>query len=278
MSTPYVILTALSGIGALAVLGLLTLLVHLPLRLATLRDSACAAERRRLAREMHDGLAQDLASLGYAVDALAAGSRSTEDRVRLEQLRGRITALVAETRCSLAGLRIAVDEDLGLAGALRMLAASLTDVSGVAIEVAVHDEGPDGRSDRLTAEAEGELFRIAQEALNNAVKHAHASLIRVDGLLRGAGAELTIGDDGVGFQGPRRGSHGLAVMHERAALIGATLSLGNGPTGGFRVTVSLPAERPGRRNSGPVDVPLAREATSLSIPSSSTSALREVLR
>lgn len=269
MSAPYAVLTAVSGLGALAVLALVLLLVRLPLRLAALRDSACAAERRRLAREMHDGLAQELASLGYAVDALTAAAHSAEDRARLEELRARITALVAETRCSLAGLRVAVGAGLGLAGAVQLLAASLSDVSGVPIEVAIEDDGAGGRSGRLTAEAEGELFRITQEALNNAVKHADASLIRVDAVLDGSGAHLTVTDDGRGFQGPRRGSHGLAVMHERAELIGATLTLGNLVTGGFRVTVSLPAERTRRRGSTSVDVPLARSATSLALPSAS---------
>lgn len=278
MSGAYLALMAVSGIGGLAVLALLLLLVRLPLRFAALRDSTCAAERRRLAREMHDGLAQELASLGYAVDALAATAQSAEDRIRLEDLRGRITSLVAETRCSLAGLRIAVGKELGLASALEVLAASLTDVCGVPIEVAVEDDGARGRSGRLTAEAEGELFRITQEALNNAVKHSHASLIRVDGVLHGAGAHLAISDDGQGFQGPRRGSHGLAVMHERATLIGAILTLGNLATGGFRVAVSLPAERVGRRRgSNSVDVPLARSATSLTLPSA-TSPLLEILR
>lgn len=276
MSTSYAVLTAISGLGALAVLALVLLLVRLPLRLAALRDAACAAERRRLAREMHDGLAQELASLGYAVDALAAAAHSAEDRVRLEDLRSRITALVAETRCSLAGLRIAVGEDIGLAAAVQLLAASLSDVSGVPIEVAVEDDGARGRCSMLTAEAEGELFRITQEALNNAVKHSDASLIRVDGVLDGTGAQLTVTDDGHGFQGPRRGSHGLSVMHERAELIGATLSLGNLVTGGFRVTVSLPAARTGRRGSSRVDVPLARSATSLRLPSPTSPPLESV--
>jgi len=255
MSTPYVALAAVSILGALALLGLVALVVRLPLRLAAQRDAACAAERRRLAREMHDGLTQELASLGYLVDALAVGA-TPEDRDRLHLLRQRITAMVAEARRSLVGLRLGVDEG-GLRPALETLAAGLTELGGVPIEVTIVDT-PAGRLARRSPAVDGELFRIAQEALNNAIKHAAASRIRVEGELCGTSARLTITDDGHGFRGRRHGSHGLSVMHERARLIGATLTLGNVPGGGFRVTVTLPAERLGRRGEPPLVVPNPR--------------------
>lgn len=265
MSGAYAALAVVSTVGAVALLGLAVLLVRLPLQLSAQRAAACEAERRRLAREMHDGLAQDLAGLGYLVDALAAGARDVDDRNRLEQLRRRITGLVAETRCSLVGLRVGVEEGRGLEPALETLAAALSDLSGVPIQVSVTAD-PDDPA-RLSPDAEGELFRIAQEALNNAIKHAGASLIRVDGVIRGAGVELTVTDDGAGFRGHRKGSHGLAVMQERARLVGATLCLTNVPDGGFRVAVTLPAERTGRRGSAPVGIPAPRsESPSVEVP------------
>lgn len=257
MTGSYIALGMVSALGGFAVLGLAVLLVRLPLHVSAQRAAACEAERRRLGREMHDGLAQELAALGYVIDALAAGARDIDDRVQLEQLRRRVTSLVAETRCSLAGLRLGVDDGLG--PALETLAAGLTEAGGIPIEVDVVDAGAStGRPSRRTPEIDGELLRIAQEALNNAVKHAAATTIRVEGELRGDTAHLTITDDGRGFQGHRHGSHGLAVMQERARLIGATLSLGNAPGGGFRVAVSLPAERSGRRRGATVVVPGAR--------------------
>ncbi|MEP9380982.1 sensor histidine kinase [Nocardioides sp. KR10-350] len=212
--------------------------VHLDTALlfAAFRDSATTEERRRLAREMHDGMAQDLASLGYLVDALSAGG--PVDPARLHVVRERISAIVTEVRRSLVNLRTSVAPGESLGAALSSVARSLSEVSGVPIHVTL-----DEHTDRLRPEIEGELLRIAQEAMNNAVKHARASGIDVHCQVRAPAARITVKDDGQGFQGPRRGSHGLSIMRERARLIGADLDLGPTPGGGFTVTVSLPAPR-----------------------------------
>ncbi|MEX0427432.1 sensor histidine kinase [Nocardioides sp. DS6] len=216
--------------------------VHLDTALlfAAFRDSATTEERRRLAREMHDGVAQDLASLGYFVDALAAGGPVAPERLQI--LRERISAIVAEVRRSLVSLRTNVGASESLGAALGTLARNLAEVSGVPVHVTL-----DEHTDRLRPEVEGELFRIAQEALNNAVKHARARRIDVHCQVRAPEATITVTDDGLGFQGPRRGSHGLSIMRERAHLIGADLTLSDTPGGGLTVTVTVPAPRsPGR--------------------------------
>jgi len=217
--------------------------VHLDTALlfAAFRDSATTEERRRLAREMHDGVAQDLASLGYYVDALAADGPVAPER--LQVLRERISGIVAEVRRSLVSLRTSVGASESLGAALGTLARGLSEVSGVPVHVTL-----DEHTDRLRPEVEGELFRIAQEALNNAVKHARARRIDVHCQVRAPEATITVADDGLGFQGPRPGSHGLSIMRERAHLIGADLTLSDTPGGGLTVTVTVPAPRsPARR-------------------------------
>lgn len=211
--------------------------VHLDTALlfAAFRDSATAEERRRLAREMHDGVAQDIASLGYLVDALAAGAATPKQAELVAIVRDRITAIVAEIRRSLVNLRTSIGASESLGAAIASIARNLSEVSGVPIHV-IADE----TTDRLRPEVEGELFRIAQEAMNNAVKHARASAIEVHCQVRAPAAQITVADDGQGLQPGRRDSHGLQIMRERARLIGATLEIADRPTGGLAVSVTIP--------------------------------------
>ncbi|MEZ5097591.1 MAG: sensor histidine kinase [Nocardioides sp.] len=199
------------------------------------RDNATADERRRLAREMHDGVAQDIVYLGYLVDAVAADPASPEQAEQLQLLRDRITGVVAEVRRSVLTLRSSADGSESLGAAISTLARHLSDVSGVPIRVTVH-EG----TTRLRPEVEAELLRIAQEAMNNAVRHAQASRIDVQCLVEPPAAEITVLDDGRGLQGARVDSHGRQIMRERARLIGAELTVGNREEGGVQVCVRIP--------------------------------------
>lgn len=203
---------------------------------AAFRDAATADERRRLAREMHDGVAQDIVSLGYLVDALAAHPASAEQSERIEALREGITAVVAEVRRSLVSLRTNVGSSESLGSAIGSIARNLTEVSGVPIQVNLHE-----RATRLRPEVEAELLRIAQQAMTNAVRHACASRIDVHCQVHAPDALITVTDDGRGLQEPRSDSFGLEIMRERALLIGAVLSIGDSPTGGTVVTVRTPA-------------------------------------
>ncbi len=132
-----------------------------------LRDAATADERRRLAREMHDGVAQDIASLGYLVDALAAAPSSPQQAESLRRLRERITAVVSQVRLSVQTLRTDVQASESLGAAISGLARHLSDSSGIPIRVTV-----DERTARLRPEVEAELLRIAQESMTNAVRHS----------------------------------------------------------------------------------------------------------
>jgi signal transduction histidine kinase len=201
---------------------------------ATLRDRVTAGERRRLAREMHDGLAQDIASIGYLVDALAATSTTPDQAARVEALRARITAVVAEVRRSVVSLRNGIGDAPSLGAALGDVARSLTESSGVPVHLTL-----DERESRLRPEVEGELFRIAQQAVTNAVRHAGASSIDVHCRVRPPYGLITVSDDGCGLRPARPDSQGLDIMRERAALIGARLDVEPRLPHGTTVTVRL---------------------------------------
>lgn len=213
--------------------------VHLDTALlfAAFRDSATAEERRRLAREIHDGVAQDIASLGYLVDALRAGDNTPQQVERIDLLRDRITAVVAEIRRSVVTLRTTVGSAESLGAAIGSIARNLSEVSGVPIHVTL-----DEHTTRLRPEVEAELFRITQEAMNNAVRHAHADAIYVHCQVHAPAARITVADDGLGMQEAGPDSHGLGIMRERALLINAGLDLADIPGGGLSVTVRVPAE------------------------------------
>lgn len=211
---------------------------------ADFRASATADERRRLAREMHDGVAQDIASLGYLVDALAARPASPAQAEQLTLLRTRITAIVAEVRESVLTLRTAVGESESLGAAVGSVARHLSEVSGVPITVTL-----DEHTTRLPPQVEAELFRIAQEAMNNAVKHAEATSIDVVCQVYAPQARITVSDDGRGLQAARSDSHGMKIMRERAELVDGELTVTDTPAGGITVSVQVGAQR------GPTEVP-----------------------
>ena len=200
------------------------------------RDAATAEERRRLAREMHDGIAQDIASLGYLVDGVRPAS--PDQAAKLRTLRERITAVVGDVRRSVRTLRTEVGGSESLGTAIGGLARHLSESSGIPIQVTA-----DERTARLRPEVESELLRIAQESMNNAVRHARPSLIEVRCSVEAPGAEIVVQDDGHGMGTGRPDSWGLEIMRERALLIGADLTIEDVDPHGTVVAVRLPAPR-----------------------------------
>jgi signal transduction histidine kinase len=212
---------------------------------ASFRDAATAEERRRLAREMHDGIAQDIASLGYLVDGV--GPVSPEQEAKLRTLRERITAVVGEVRRSVRTLRTDPGGSESLGTAISGLARHLSESSGIPIQVTA-----DERTARLRPEVESELLRIAQESMNNAVRHARPSLVEVRCSVEAPGAEIVVQDDGSGMGTGRPDSWGLEIMRERALLIGADLTIEDAEPHGTLVTVRLPVPRNAdRRGTAP---------------------------
>jgi signal transduction histidine kinase len=234
-----------------------TLVDEVALRLETallfgeVRSIATSEERRRLAREIHDGIAQELASLGYAVDDLVAeastdGARPSPDAGlamanALRALRGEITRMVSELRLSIFDLRSEVRAQVGLGSALSDYVRAVSIGTAFSVHV-ILDEAPD----RLPIAVEAELLRIAQEAITNARKHASAEHLWVTCRVDPPFAHLRIDDDGRGMGTKRHDSFGLEVMRERAARLGGTLTIGSREPHGTFVDVRL-----GERRSHP---------------------------
>jgi signal transduction histidine kinase len=211
-------------------------IVHLDTALlfAAFRDAATVEERRRLAREMHDGVAQEIASLGYLVDDIVADLGKPDVALRLQVLRERLSAVVGEVRRSVRTLRTSVGENESLGTAIGSLARHLSGGSGVPIQVML-----DESTQRLRPEVEAELLRITQEAMNNAVRHSKASLIEVQCTVAPPRAEITIADDGRGITGRREDSHGLEIMAERARLVEAQFTVQRREPRGTVISVVL---------------------------------------
>ncbi len=210
----------------------------LPLETALLfseiRSLATTEERQRLAREIHDGIAQELASLGYVVDDLAARARFLPELAEdLTTLRSEITRLVTELRFSIFDLR----SEVASAGLGTTLSDHVRQV-GAGSQLTIHlvlDEGPA----RLRLETEAELLRIAQEAITNVRKHANAENLWVTCRVAAPHALLRVEDDGQGLGAGRIDSFGMEIMRERSSRIGAVLRVEPRRNGGTSVEVAL---------------------------------------
>lgn len=194
-------------------------------------------ERKRLRRDLHDGLGPALAGLTLRVDTLRNQLHLPHDRGLLE-LRADIQGTLLDVRRIVEGLRPPALDELGLPGALDQLAGRLSDDGQLAIEVSVT-----GRA--LPAAVEVAAYRIVQEALTNTVRHADAAHVSVSLQASEAVLDISIADDGIGTQRPRADGIGLLSMRERAEEIGGTLRCdavaGKGTTVLARLPLSAPA-------------------------------------
>lgn len=217
------------------------------------------AERRRLAGELHDGLGQELTALKIGLERLQAAA--LRDRSALAgSLAGPLAAAVeaaarslGETRRLSHLLRPRVLDDLGLVPALSWLARTVGEWTGVQVRVtteglggeeAGEGDGAPGGAGRLDPDAEILLFRVAQEALTNAVEHSGATAAEI--VLRRAGGRLilTVSDAGRGFEpATLAGAEGtgLAGMRDRVELFGGELTIDAVPGRGVEVTARVPA-------------------------------------
>ncbi|HET7688785.1 MAG TPA: histidine kinase [Nocardioidaceae bacterium] len=200
------------------------------------RSLATAEERQRLAREIHDGVAQEIASLGYVVDDLLASAGSDGQRRKLVSLRSELSRVVGELRLSIFDLRSEVASSLG--SALSEHVRQVGSRSPLTVHLTL-DEAPT----RLRPDVEVELLRIAQEAITNARKHSQAGNLWVDCRVRPPFARIEIKDDGQGLGPGRADSYGLRIMRERAERIGARLEVSDGenvdPALGTVVTITV---------------------------------------
>jgi len=201
-------------------------------------------ERRRVARDLHDGLAQQLAS---ALLELQVTQRLLEEdidkaRSELETVEKIIRSGLRETRDVIFNLRPPALDNLGLKAAVDNLAVQVEERTGLSVTVTVH-----GEEQQLEATMLSCVFRIIQEALNNVVKHAEATQAQVRIEFNPAFLAVRVVDNGKGFV-PEKGvakaaggEHlGLLGMRERAELIGAALRIKSTPGRGTRVELHLP--------------------------------------
>ena len=202
-------------------------------------------EKSRIARELHDELAQSLTAL--QMDVAWIKQRIPDDQpttvARLAKMETLLEQTVAATRRIAADLRPLMLDDLGLVPAVEWLAETFTQRNGIPCELAVNEPQLELPGAHATA-----VFRIVQESLNNVAKHAGAS--RVEVTIEHSGSELTLSirDDGSGFspQDPRKpASYGLLGLRERASLLGGEASITSAPGQGTRVDVRLPVGPPG---------------------------------
>ncbi|GLY18634.1 sensor histidine kinase [Kineosporia rhizophila] len=190
------------------------------------RRLATTDERMRLAREIHDGIAQDLASVGYALDDIRQNS-DPEVAQQVLTVREQLQAMVADLRMSIFDLRHGVNDTVGLGAALSEHAQRIAAQSDLAIHLSM-DESPK----RLPITVEVELLRIVQEAITNVRRHAQATNLWLTVAVEPPRAHITVIDDGRGLKPGRADSFGIQGMRERARRIGANLRVGPGPEGG----------------------------------------------
>jgi signal transduction histidine kinase len=197
-------------------------------------------ERRHIAQELHDGPVQTLIHLCRLIDDVESVPESGEPS-RLSDVRANVEGIITELRTIARGLRPSVLDDLGLVASI-----------GQVLSEAGHRKGIDtgfrviGTERRLPSPVELAVFRIAQEAITNAERHASARHVDVELCFETGGLQLLVTDDGVGFDpvdaaGGRSESLGLGGMTERALLIGSRLTVRSEPENGTTLELRVPA-------------------------------------
>lgn len=210
-------------------------------------QAAQERERTRLSRELHDEFGQSLAALQFDLTRLAEGD--SKDSAPSRSVRRLATSALATVerlfvslREMIEGLRPAVLEELGLVAAVESMAVKLGQQSKLSCQVLAD---PDMRASIRSVELEGALYRMTQELLMNIVRHAKAKSATVALRSVEGWVQLTVQDDGRGFQvdkALRKGRHGFQGIRERAELLGGRVEIQSAPSKGSCVTVSIPID------------------------------------
>jgi len=231
--------------------GPLALALHATALSAALQESrvnivaAREEERRRLRRDLHDGLGPVLTGIAFKADAARNTLPADPERASelLGQLRADTTAAITDIRRLVYGLRPPALDDLGLVESLRQQSARLAqrpDGGSMAVQLDAPEDLPP-----LPAAVEVAAYRIITEAMTNAARHSGATSILVKlALADGDGLSIEVSDDGAGPPSSWQAGFGLISMRERAAELGGSCEAGPSPDGGGRVTASLPLGHP----------------------------------
>ncbi len=202
------------------------------------------AERRRLARALHDQVGQSLTAMGINLDiirTLLPEDIPQELVSRLDDMRGLVTRTTKQVRQVMVDLRPEMLDDYGILAALHWSAERFARRTGISIKV----EGKEAAS-RLPMHVENVLYRVAQEALTNVAKHAQATRVTMNLRVDSDMVYLVVTDDGVGFTpghltDPDEGQHwGLDLMAERVEGMGGRFYLESAPGQGTRIKVEVP--------------------------------------
>jgi signal transduction histidine kinase len=201
-------------------------------------------ERKRIARELHDETVQNLVAILRRIELLQTNESNPEDLKRLKELQDTVEETLRGVRQISRDLRPLALEDLGFIPALQAQVTS-AQVDGLQVQLTVR-----GQPDKLPPDQELALYRIAQEALTNAHRHAQATQIDTLLLFEDESVELEIVDNGVGFNIPpsltemaQRGSFGLLGIQERVWSVGGTLDIVSSPEKGTRLHIKVPRNR-----------------------------------
>jgi signal transduction histidine kinase len=203
-------------------------------------DRTAIAERARLARELHDGISQDLWSMKLEFDPLAEVIVDREPALepRVRRVQSALDSAIREARAAVDTLRAGFDAGLSFADELPRRLDAFVERTGYVVDLEI-----DPRVGRLPGVAAADLLRIVDEALHNVQKHADATRIRVRVARDGDTLVVSVEDNGRGFHpGNPRAGHGLPGMRERAALLGGRLDVRSAPGDGTSVAVRLPAD------------------------------------
>lgn len=197
-------------------------------------------ERRRLSREIHDSLGQNLTTVLLGLKRLESAGSVDEVRAALPPLRSRLGSSIEGLRGLARALRPSVLDDLGLAAAIRSSVSEFEEATPITVEL---DVG--ALEARVPGDAEIVLYRVFQEAMINVTRHAHATRARVCASREAGRVRLSVADDGAGFDASssRAGGHGgvgLFSMAERLALVGGTLRVDSAPGRGTTVIAEVP--------------------------------------
>lgn len=201
--------------------------------------TAQEAERRRIARELHDDTAQTLASLLVGLRAVEASQDLGQALRAAVTLRALVSAALEGVQRMARGLRPSVLDDLGLEDALDRLGVEVSRAQELVVDV--HSTGP--RLPRLPEPLEIALYRMAQEALTNAVKHGAPRAVSIVLHRHPTDVRLVVEDDGKGFDASdtlSAGRLGLVGMRERAHLVGGSMTLESSPGNGTTICIRVP--------------------------------------
>jgi signal transduction histidine kinase len=198
--------------------------------------AAQETERRRLARELHDGIGQSLTSILLGLSAVERAGSAAEAHAAAASLRELVVATLQDVRQLAVDLRPKALDDFGLGPALVRLGQSVSETTSLDVQVGAHLG-----STRLPAETETAVYRIAQEALANVLRHASADRASIVVTRRGGSVSIVIEDDGQGFDvGAPADGMGLSGMRERVSLLDGVLMIESTADVGTTVVAELP--------------------------------------